>query len=871
MKNYLLLAAAGLLVCACSMELEPRESVPAPESEDVVNTTSYVPGEIIVEFSDDLIAQLEKDLQGGSFLQTRSESVNSVFAGMGVTAVERLYPDAGEWEPRHREAGLHKWYRVKFDPDTPQTKAVRDMSGIPGLEYAGRSPRIQPTSIFNDPLLPRQWHYINDGSCGSQHKAGCDINVEPVWVHFTGGSSDVIVAVIDGGVDASHEDLASVVIPGGPNGSRNFVSGGYQIVPNGHGTHVAGTIGAVNNNGIGLCGIAGGLDGKGGVRILSCQVFEPNPSDPDHEKSGGFYEALVWAADHGAVIANNSWGNVYDTEKDALNGGVGGMKGAIDYFIKYAGLDINGEQVGPMKGGLVVFAAGNEGWRMGWPAAYEAVVAVGAVAPDFTRAYYSNYGDWVDIAAPGGSQQYSGGTIWSTVPGNRYEGYQGTSMACPHISGIAALIVSQFGGPGFTCDMLKERLLGGANPNVMSKSAQIGPLTDVLGSFSYGSTKAPDAVSDYSVNVHSNFIDFEWKVARDPDEKVAYGYLLMASEDRSLLDNIDFRNPPQGVYYTVVPGGDAKIGAKLNGTLVVPGFNTAYNVAIAAFDYSKNYSPVSAVKFVETGPNTPPVITTTQSETLTLKAHESVFINFQISDPDAHGYTISLTPGSAAVTEVLNNITEYRIQVYAPAVEPGKYEAVVAVTDDFGAVSTWTLYYEILENHAPQAKGNIENLIFTSPAEKKSIHMGDYIFDPDGEQLIYTIDASPKGLVHLNQVEDALNLTTMDYGLAHVTITGTDTKGLTASVDLKVLIRDPESDPDVYPTHVTDVLKVSDGEEKSLSISISNSAGALLYEQTVTCDAFEPAIVDMSGWAPGIYAVRVVSGSKTMRTNVVKL
>ena len=149
--------------------------------------------------------------------------------------------------------------------------------------------------------------------------------------------------------------------------------------------------------------------------------------------------------------------------------------------------------------------------------------------------------------------------------------------------------------------------------------------------------------------------------------------------------------------------------------------------------------------------------------------------------------------------------------------------------------------------------------------------MSDYIEDPDGEQLVYTIDSSPKGIVHLNQVDNTLNLTTLDYGVAHVVITGTDAKGLKATVDLKVLVRDPSSLPDIYPTTVTDILNVSDGEEKTLSISISNAAGAELYSNSATCDAFSPAAIDLSGWAPGVYTVRVVSGDKTRRTNIVKL
>ena len=169
-------------------------------------------------------------------------------------------------------------------------------------------------------------------------------------------------------VQLDHPDLAAACIPGGPQGSKSFVhgEGGYSFPGGDHGTHVAGVIGAVNDNGVGISGIAGGSNGKGGVRILSCAIFMEDPADPEKTIQGDSYNAMVWAADHGAVIANNSWGYVYDSEADAEKGSVGAMGPAIDYFIQYAGCDKEGNQLpdSPMKGGVVIFAAGNEGYRM---------------------------------------------------------------------------------------------------------------------------------------------------------------------------------------------------------------------------------------------------------------------------------------------------------------------------------------------------------------------------------------------------------------------------------------------------------------------------------------------------------------------------
>ena len=874
MKRFFIVipALAAFLFASCSSDLEQVTQPAAEEKTELTEDDCFVPGEIIVELSDELVAQVEMDLAKGRFLETKSSAANSVFRSIGAISVERLYSDAGEWEPRHREAGLHRWYRVKYDPNYPRTKAVTSLDEIPGILSAAPERRIKPTAVFNDPDLRKQWHYYNDGTLTASHKKGCDINVLPVWERYTGGKNTVIVSVVDGGVDPNHEDLAGVVLPGGSNGSKNFVTGGYTIVPHSHGTHVGGTIGAINNNGVGCCGIAGGLNGKGGVMLMSCQVFQDNPEDPDHDLSGNFYDAMVWGADHGAVISQNSWGHVYASEKDALeNGSVGYIKGAIDYFIKYAGIDANGNQTGPMKGGVVIFAAGNDEWSIGWPAAYDKVIAVGAVAPDFTRAYYSNYGDWVDLAAPGGSVHYSNGQVYSTVPGNKYSSFQGTSMACPHVSGVAALLVSYFGGPGFTNEMLKQRLLAGANSKVLPASSTIGPLVDAFGAFATGSTKPPKAVTDYTVSVHSNFVDFAWTVTSDPDDYKAYAYMLLASKDRSKLEGIDMLAVPEGVSQIEVPVGSIKINAPIEGTLPGLEFVQDYFVTLVACDYSRNYSEIAPIKQVKTGTNTAPAINPKQSGSVVLKAHEVVNLDYDIFDPDGHAINVGFTPGSAAAESKQMPDGSYRIVVTAKNADTGKYTAEYKVTDEFGAVTVETIDYEILENHAPVVKSAPENQLFTEFAQKKTFDMDLYFNDPDGEQLKYEIATSPVGIVHLNQVENVLNLTTLDYGVANVIITGVDVRGEKVSVDMRVLVRDPNSDPDVYPTQVKDYLNVSDGMEKELKVTVSSAAGAAISNTSAKCDAFNPIKIDMRGYAPGSYAVEVVSEGKVHKTLIVKL
>ena len=456
---YAVLPAVMLSLVSCQREDPGTEPVPVETEED---SPAIIPGEMIVQLTEEMTAEIEK---------LTPEEAGQM---LGVISARRLYEDGGEWEFRHREAGLHRWYKLTYDSAKESfTKAESGVAGIPGVAYTEPVRKIKSTALFNDPDFSKQWHYYNDGTLGSSHRAGCDINVVPVWENFTAGKSNVIVSVVDGGIDLSHYDLAAVTLPGGANGSRNFLTGSYAISPHSHGTHVAGTIGAINNNGQGGCGIAGGADGHGGVTLMSCQVFADNPDDPVHDLSAsndGFYNAIVWGADHGAVISQNSWGHVYKTAEDAAQGGVGSVKGAIDYFINYAGTDKNGNQTGPMKGGVVIFAAGNEGWPDGWPAEYDAVIAVGATGPAFYRSSYSNYGPWVDICAPGGDVNYSAGAIYSTIPGNKYGWMQGTSMACPHVSGVAALLVRR--------SRLYERAAEGQTPRRRQQECHLGQCAD---------------------------------------------------------------------------------------------------------------------------------------------------------------------------------------------------------------------------------------------------------------------------------------------------------------------------------------------------------------------------------------------------------
>ncbi len=490
MLRKLLFFVPALLLWSCSNENLEQIPVPEPETEKI-NEDAIVPGVLVVKLSDKLVDNVQSDEQ-------------AVLESLGASAMDRVFPDAGKFEARHRKAGLHKWYRLSFDESVPATKAARRIGDIEGVECVDYEMRTEPTATripFDDPYNYIQWNLYNDGTRVKGFKKGMDINVLPVWEEFTSGSSEVIVAVVDNGVDINHEDLAGVVIPGTEDGgSRCFVYGyeGSVLSADAHGTHVSSIIGGINNNAKGLSSIAGGRNGEGGVKIIACQMMMEDPEVSGNTLQGNSAAAIVWGADNGAVISQNSWSygkdaptiSKYDAE-------------AIEYFIANAGFDENGNQVGPMAGGVVFFAAGNDNQNSCYPAEYESVIAVGALGPDGKKAGYSNYGDWVDIAAPGGDfDRFS--TSEALIAGAAYGDYifmAGTSQACPHVSGVAALLVSHFGGPGFTNEELLDKLLYGADYSVTSESDNIGPKLNAYGSFLVEELSDPVIVPEFEGDV----------------------------------------------------------------------------------------------------------------------------------------------------------------------------------------------------------------------------------------------------------------------------------------------------------------------------------------------------------------------------------
>ncbi|WP_372642644.1 S8 family serine peptidase [Ancylomarina sp.] len=497
----------------------------------------------------------------GGVLSTGISTFDAASAKVSASTMKRVFPYSAKHDAKHRKHGLHLWYEISIDATINPLQAVSAYSNSGDIEISepvlkkrlitGEVKALAETSseegeYFNDSYLKDQWHYDNKGTLNPSVVEG-DINLYEAW-KTQAGQPNVIVSIVDGGIDIAHKDLKDNLwvntaelngedgVDDDGNGfvddvhGYNFVDNIGDVKPHEHGTHVAGTVAAVNNNGIGVAGVAGGTGNGDGVRLMSSQIFTSAGG------GGGFASAIVYGADNGAVISQNSWGyRVPDMIEQVV-------LSAIDYFIEEAGQ----YEGSPMKGGIVIFASGNDNVDAAmYPGYYEKTLCVSALGPDNKKAEYSNYGDWVDISAPGGDQmhgQTSG--VLSTMPNNSYGYMQGTSMACPHVSGIAALAVSQHAGPTFTADELRLYLessthdVDGYNPGFEGKMG-VGYI-DAAMVLKKNEGVTPDAVTDLQlVGIAQDFATLNWTVPVDEDDDYPTNFQIFYYTEEITNENLN--------------------------------------------------------------------------------------------------------------------------------------------------------------------------------------------------------------------------------------------------------------------------------------------------------------------------------------------
>lgn len=510
-----MLAALALVGIACTKELP--ESAQTPQEQHTLSTKlvggnygELVPGAILIK--------LESSIPEEGLLD-----------GTDAT-IRRAIPV----EPKNKAAferyGLDRWFLVEFDETVRPEIVAEKIAARKDVKAIQYSRMLQPSwnesdvfpmdmqpvtrasqkSVelpFNDTYLEYQWNLFNDGSIHQEALAGADVGVKDAW-RLCAGDPSVVVAVFDLGINHIHEDLRDAlwVNEGETRGNGkdddgngfiddyngfNFfryktledgtIKSSYGIdctKGSGHGTHVAGIIGAVNNNGKGVSSIAGGTGNKDGVRLMSCQIFygDNGAKGTDQEAATGF----IYAADNGACIAQCSWGHTSEIlkhDQEYID------SAPLEYAALQYYLDPENSNHSALKGNIAVFAAGNQGNPYSiYPGALKDIISVTALDCRGLPAGYSNYGPGCKIAAPGGewlgvSGDYST-MILSTGKGTEHPGTPsisslnhqyvfmfGTSMACPHIAGVLALGVSyaQKLGKTFTREQMTSMLLTSVN------------------------------------------------------------------------------------------------------------------------------------------------------------------------------------------------------------------------------------------------------------------------------------------------------------------------------------------------------------------------------------------------------------------------
>lgn len=466
------------------------EDLGSPTTEKIINSpANAAEGQILVCLSEEAASKVANG-ESIELMESDEFEVNSIKPVFKVTDHNRKYL---------KKYGLDRWYNIGFEgAGLDHAAGVLSAYGeVTKIQFntltecgAVRTSAAQPEAgqasdlPFNDEKLADQWHYINTGDkrIASAAVAGEDIGVKDVWGTLgIGGDSEIVVAILDGPVKYTHKDLKENMwtnifetdkdgIDNDGNGYVDDIHGWNferdtckidwtKANETGHGTHVAGIVGAVNNNGIGICGVAGGTGKGDGVKLMSCQIMEGGISSSIYAGA----HAFVYAADNGAHIAQCSFGyqnSSYKSDYEYYQS-YGIEYFAIRYFLDKDRFAENEKRLNeelskagkPVRtqmidGPLVIFASGNDGLPYSsYPGALMDCICVTGTGPDGLPAYYTNYGPGCNIAAPGGDYYLNPETgksqILSTSVSEAGHGdyayMGGTSMACPHVSGVAAL------------------------------------------------------------------------------------------------------------------------------------------------------------------------------------------------------------------------------------------------------------------------------------------------------------------------------------------------------------------------------------------------------------------------------------------------
>lgn len=925
--NYtLIILAAAALFASCVKEpvLMDGPALSGNENDAAADGDDIVKGWVRIKLADDA-----QPLQEGEFTRgaasTGNEYLDEVAQQLGATEVRRIFAEGGKFAARRRKFGLHLWYDIKVGENVPVSRAASSISEIPGVAhvqpiykrkfietpiipaqyvyepatFAARQSLSAAEMPFDDPDLSKQWHYYNDGSIPGS-VAGADINLFEGWrVLGTMGSPDVIVAVIDSGVQWNHPDLEANMwvneaelngtkgVDDDNNGYYDDARGacfmpysnphskpGGLLSPGVHGTHVAGTIAAVNGNGIGVCGVAGGSGNGDGVKIMTLQIIKDGEPGQDIPLD----DVFAYAADNGAVIASCSWTiSQTDMGEDTRAG--------IEYFNACAGFDEHGNQTGPMAGGLCIFGSGNDGTnKVYYPAKDPMVVGVGAITPDGQIAAYMDYGEGVDILAPGGGDNNGPKNlqIYSTYTNDGYAYNAGTSMATPHVSGLAALILSKFKGQGFTAAELRSKLEGSCRP----LGIEIDPKYN--GGIGKGVIDVALAVTEKTAE---NPQTPDFKAVAAPASVIISGSVPLDGNGMPVVKyNLE--------YAEVVNGAAAEMTKTVLSNNAVAGKEFVYKFegkseahykfrlnAVDRFSNETDYIELESGTLIFD--NHAPVLLRPFSDVEIRKSGEEyqrlyTLPNYFEELDEKYGDYITYAISNSDEKIVETNLRAGRSLAIIPLAK-GSCVITVFAADTRGAVTEATINVKVLEGPLAYIElirplGSL-SLPDRGDSFTEQYELSRYFAAPEGSDVAYTADSSDPAVVRAS-IKDGQTLvvSALKKGTASVTVKADDSHGRPVEDVLSVTVT---ADPVVsgvgalslYPNPVGEYMniRVEGASSANVAVTIYDSAARRVLQSDVQLDAEGAARMEqVAGLAPGVYTVTVRNGSQTVSGTVLK-
>ncbi len=425
----ILLILTSIIPLAGSVYIEPLNTYSVRNEKIGLEYTNFIPGEIIVKIKKDVKLSLKNI---NNIMTTGKPSIDRLNRIYKVRDIEATILSVNK-KPKNPDLfeyyGLDQIFTFKCDHATNILDAIEAYKKDPNIEFVEPNYVGHGCIIPNDPSFNNQWNLHNTGQSGGTPDA--DIDGPEAW-NIKLGSSNVVIAIVDTGIDYNHEDLdlhiwqntGEIAGNGIDDDGNGFIDDirGWNFYHNNnnpmdfadHGTHCAGIAGARTNNNKGIAGV------MWTVKLMAVKVA--------HCSGWGCFNAtdsangIIYAADNRADVISMSWSFTKD---------INVIKNACNYAYAI--------------GCFMCAAIGNHGSSSKrWPAAYTTVMAVGATDYNDDRCSWSAHGNHINVVAPGGRTTTSSGVdIYSTIPNDKYGYMWGTSMSTPHVAGLAGLLKAQ--------------------------------------------------------------------------------------------------------------------------------------------------------------------------------------------------------------------------------------------------------------------------------------------------------------------------------------------------------------------------------------------------------------------------------------------